>query len=276
MSKAEQVVQLEPSTELRFRGPFTEVVTSTLKITNPTQKRVCFKVKTTAPKRYCVRPNSGIIEGNGFVEVAVMLQPFEYDPKEKAKHKFMVQTMFAPETFTDQESLWKDAEPNSLMDSKLKCVFEMPSDAPATTPVENSDTSTKETPQAGKTSYGKSEPSASPEPSSASGNPVRSPTVQHVRNSSSPEQFSDTLKTPQPKEDKNDNEELVKLRQENVRLAEESLRLRKNLANQETKVPPVQMYRAPPRTDNSMVVGLPILYVVLALLLGVIVGKFIL
>ena len=25
-----------------------------------------------------------------------MLQPFEYDPNEKNKHKFMVQTMFAP------------------------------------------------------------------------------------------------------------------------------------------------------------------------------------
>ena len=27
---------------------------------------------------------------------SVMLQPFEYDPNEKNKHKFMVQTMFAP------------------------------------------------------------------------------------------------------------------------------------------------------------------------------------
>ena len=25
-----------------------------------------------------------------------MLQPFDYDPQEKNKHKFMVQTMFAP------------------------------------------------------------------------------------------------------------------------------------------------------------------------------------
>ena len=26
-----------------------------------------------------------------------MLQPFDYDPQEKNKHKFMVQTMFAPD-----------------------------------------------------------------------------------------------------------------------------------------------------------------------------------
>ena len=35
----------------------------------------------------------------------VMLQPFEYDPKEKSKHKFMVQTMFAPEGQIDHETL---------------------------------------------------------------------------------------------------------------------------------------------------------------------------
>ena len=37
-----------------------------------------------------------------------MLQPFEYDPKEKSKHKFMVQTMFAPEGQIDHETLVRD------------------------------------------------------------------------------------------------------------------------------------------------------------------------
>lgn len=55
---------------LSFIGPFTDVVTADLKLSNPSEKRVCFKVKTTAPKRYCVRPNSGIIEPNQSVSVA--------------------------------------------------------------------------------------------------------------------------------------------------------------------------------------------------------------
>lgn len=42
-------------------GPFTEVVTSTLTLRNPTNDPVIFKVKTTAPKQYCVRPNSGLL-----------------------------------------------------------------------------------------------------------------------------------------------------------------------------------------------------------------------
>lgn len=51
-------------------GPFTDVVTSELKLVNPSEQKVCFKVKTTAPKRYCVRPNSGIIEPSQSVNVS--------------------------------------------------------------------------------------------------------------------------------------------------------------------------------------------------------------
>uniref|UniRef100_A0A4W5QMI4 Vesicle-associated membrane protein-associated protein A n=1 Tax=Hucho hucho TaxID=62062 RepID=A0A4W5QMI4_9TELE len=127
-------------------SPFTEVVTTNLKLKNPSDRKVCFKVKTTAPRRYCVRPNSGMIESGATVTVSVMLQPFEYDPNEKSKHKFMVQTIFAPSTATDMDAVWKDAKPDDLMDSKLKCVFELPSendkmndvDATKTGPVLNS------------------------------------------------------------------------------------------------------------------------------------------
>ncbi|XP_010857417.1 PREDICTED: vesicle-associated membrane protein-associated protein A [Bison bison bison] len=109
-------------------GPFTDVVTTNLKLRNPSDRKVCFKVKTTAPRRYCVRPNSGIIDPGLTVTVSVMLQPFDYDPNEKSKHKFMVQTIFAPPNISDMEAVWKEAKPDELMDSKLRCVFEMPNE----------------------------------------------------------------------------------------------------------------------------------------------------
>ncbi|XP_016296243.1 vesicle-associated membrane protein-associated protein A-like [Sinocyclocheilus anshuiensis] len=129
MSKLEQVLILEPSSDLRFRGPFTDVVTTSLKLRNPSDRRVCFKVKTTAPRRYCVRPNSGVIDPGATVSISVMLQPFDYDPNEKSKHKFMVQSILAPASVSDLEAMWKDAKPDELMDSKLRCVFDMPSDS---------------------------------------------------------------------------------------------------------------------------------------------------
>lgn len=39
------------------------------------------------------------------VFLAVMLQPFDYDPNEKSKHKFMVQSMFAPADTSDMEAV---------------------------------------------------------------------------------------------------------------------------------------------------------------------------
>ena len=50
---------------------------------------VAFKIKTTAPKRYCVRPNSGLLAPDDIMDVKVMLQPGGTDEK----HKFQVQTL---------------------------------------------------------------------------------------------------------------------------------------------------------------------------------------
>jgi len=132
--KVPQILTIEPDTELVFRGPFKDVVTTILKLSNPSDQKVCFKVKTTAPKRYCVRPNCGLIESNESVNVAVMLQPFDYkDENENKRHKFLVQSVIPTGDIADikpgdVESLWKSLpDKYPLMDSKLKCVFEMPS-----------------------------------------------------------------------------------------------------------------------------------------------------
>jgi len=128
MFKKEQILQISPENELRFRGPFTVLKTSYITITNPTEHVIVFKIKTTAPKKYCVRPNCGFIKPEEKVEVAVCLQPFEYDPNEKHRHKFMVQSMIAPEENFEPvfEKMWKRGNPEDLMDTKLKCVFEFP------------------------------------------------------------------------------------------------------------------------------------------------------
>lgn len=84
-----------------FSGPYNRVVTEYFHLSNPTDKPIAFKVKTTAPKRYCVRPNNGIIVPGKSVSVAVMLQPLGEGANasaailEKNKHKFMIQSVFA-------------------------------------------------------------------------------------------------------------------------------------------------------------------------------------
>lgn len=129
-AKPPQILVLDPPTVLKFKGPFTTVVTTHLKLHNPSARKVCFKVKSNSPCSYCVRPNSGVIEPGCTVTVAAMLQPFCHDSCLEVKHKFMVQTMFAPPDTSNLESVWKEAKPGELMASKLRCVFEMESDKP--------------------------------------------------------------------------------------------------------------------------------------------------
>ncbi|EDW72210.2 uncharacterized protein Dwil_GK10259 [Drosophila willistoni] len=120
---------IEPEHELRFVGPFNRAVVTIMTLRNNSAMPLVFKIKTTAPKRYCVRPNIGKIAPFRSTQVEICLQPFMYDQQEKNKHKFMVQSVLAPNDadLTDLNKLWKELEPEQLMDAKLKCVFEMPS-----------------------------------------------------------------------------------------------------------------------------------------------------
>lgn len=257
MATQEQALALEPSGELRFKGPFTDVVTADLKLSNPTEKRICFKVKTTAPKRYCVRPNSGILEPKTSIAVAVMLQPFSYDPNEKNKHKFMVQSMYAPDHVVEsQELLWKDAPPESLMDTKLRCVFEMPEGAKQ--PLDTSEAASRAT-EAG--SYNTD--SALEETKVAS---IKQETQSPKK---SPGGSDEIRKLTQDL--KKAMTEVSSLKMENSQLKDDGVRLRKLAVSDTvntpvTSTPPAAAVHAFP----------PVVYIVAAIILGIIIGKFLL
>ena len=51
-------------------GPYTEVVKSTITLFNPTDDKVAFKVKTTVPKYYLVRPNCRILNKGESITVS--------------------------------------------------------------------------------------------------------------------------------------------------------------------------------------------------------------
>lgn len=127
-NKRPQVLQITPAHEIVLKGPFNHVVTSYLELYNPSKQRVCFKVKTTAPRRYCVRPNSGLVKPDEKIKIAIMLQPIDDDSQsERNKHKFMVQSVVVNDEDTNAENVWTAAKPEDIMDSKLRCVFHLPS-----------------------------------------------------------------------------------------------------------------------------------------------------
>ncbi|KAL0580623.1 phosphatidylinositol-binding protein scs2 [Marasmius crinis-equi] len=126
-------VYLNPSSSLGFNRPLTVLVKRTLTITNPHDQPVAFKVKTTAPKLYCVRPNSGKVEPGQSAEVAVMLQPLKDEPplNAKCKDKFLIQsTLITPEK--EQKPLaeiWSGPDAtgaDAVHQQKLKVVYMPP------------------------------------------------------------------------------------------------------------------------------------------------------
>ncbi|KAF4625109.1 hypothetical protein G7Y89_g13061 [Cudoniella acicularis] len=135
-------VEIEPS-ELGFHRPFTQEVSQVLKIRNPNHIPVAFKVKTTAPKQYCVRPNSGRVEPGKEVEVTVLLQAMKQEPPldAKCRDKFLVQSVAvtADYEFTNTGSIHvDDAEKSSVQEKKIRVVYLAAEGAPAAvTPMRN-------------------------------------------------------------------------------------------------------------------------------------------
>lgn len=160
--------------------------------------------------------------------------------------------MIAPDGEINMDSLWKDVNPDNLMDSKLKCVFEMPVDPAATAPQENNvDVSPAiHEEKAKRTGDGAK---ASPKPSTiVEGELMKAAAeVKHLR------------------------EEESSLRQENLQLKEELLRLRRSAAVAAADSSP------PILASGTTVIPppLPMMYVVIAFvmgLIGIILGKFML
>jgi hypothetical protein len=59
-SDSKELLGIEPL-ELRFSFETKKQISCSMQLTNRTDDYIAFKVKTTSPKKYCVRPNSGIV-----------------------------------------------------------------------------------------------------------------------------------------------------------------------------------------------------------------------
>ncbi|KAF9183119.1 phosphatidylinositol-binding protein scs2 [Haplosporangium sp. Z 767] len=126
-------IELEPSNQLSFRRPLTEAIKESLIIRNPTQLPIAFKVKTTAPKQYCVRPNSGRVEAGQELEVQVQMQAMREDPPLdfKCKDKFLVQSVAitAEREHLSLQDLWPTIEreaKDQIREKKIRCAYLAP------------------------------------------------------------------------------------------------------------------------------------------------------
>ncbi|XP_014520861.1 vesicle-associated protein 2-1-like isoform X2 [Vigna radiata var. radiata] len=96
---ASQLISVSPD-ELRFHFELEKQTFCDLKVLNNTQNHVAFKVKTTSPKKYIARPNTGVVHPWDSCIIRVTLQAQrEYPPKMQCKDKFLLlSTIVSPNT----------------------------------------------------------------------------------------------------------------------------------------------------------------------------------
>ncbi|KAE8717521.1 Vesicle-associated protein 2-1 [Hibiscus syriacus] len=129
-AEGNQLISIHPN-DLKFVLELEKPSFCDLKVVNNTENHVAFKVKTTSPKKYFVRPNTGVVQPMDSCLIRVTLQAQrEYPPDMQCKDKFLLQsTIVPPNTNVDDlpaDTFNKDGT-KDIRECKLKVHYVSPS-----------------------------------------------------------------------------------------------------------------------------------------------------
>lgn len=133
-SDSKDLLEIEPL-ELRFPFETKKQISCSMQLTNRTDDYIGFKVKTTSPKKYCVRPNSGIVPPRSTSDVIVTMQAQkEAPPDMQCKDKFLVQSVIVAEGTLVKDitgDMFTKESGNVVDEVKLKVVYVPPPKPPS-------------------------------------------------------------------------------------------------------------------------------------------------
>ncbi|KAH6817797.1 Plant VAMP membrane family protein [Perilla frutescens var. frutescens] len=134
-----ELLRIQPS-ELKFQFEVRKQSSCAIQLANKTDQYVAFKVKTTNPKRYCVRPNAGVVLPYSVCNVTVNMQAQkEASPDMQCRDKFLVQSVIVPNgtTIKDINQEMFNRDNGKFVDEfKLRVVF-IPANPPSPVPEED-------------------------------------------------------------------------------------------------------------------------------------------
>lgn len=111
-----QLVRLEPEKELKFfKRDGATSPSASLTLTNTSGAGVAYKVKTTVPKSYLVRPSGGHLPAGETAEVQIILQPSGEAPA--STHRFLVQATASEENLGREQ--WAAISKEQLQEQRL-------------------------------------------------------------------------------------------------------------------------------------------------------------
>lgn len=113
-----------PAAEVAFQlQPDTSTVNSTLRLKNAAQTTVTFKIQTTVPEAYLVRPNIGMLDPGDTIEVILTLKTLKLHPTQR--HKFLILAAKIDSYSTESISTtWSKTPKDAIQTAILRVVFE--------------------------------------------------------------------------------------------------------------------------------------------------------
>jgi len=128
------LLSIEPQ-ELQFPFELKKQISCSLQLSNKTDNYVAFKVKTTNPKKYCVRPNTGVVLPHSSCDVIVTMQAQkEAPPDMQCKDKFLLQSALASPGATTKDitpEMFNKESGNHVEESKLRVSYVPPPRPPS-------------------------------------------------------------------------------------------------------------------------------------------------
>ncbi|KAD3641733.1 hypothetical protein R6Q59_004385 [Mikania micrantha] len=114
-------------TVIKFICEVKKQSTSTVHLSNISDEYVAFKVKTTSPKRFCVRPNAGIISPKSACDFTVTMQGLRSAPSEvECKDKFLIQSTVVDAGTKEEDvtlELFSKSSGKYLEEKKLRVIL---------------------------------------------------------------------------------------------------------------------------------------------------------
>eukprot|EP00250_Pteridium_aquilinum_P033765 c6249_g1_i2 orf=258-977(+) len=132
-----EVLSIQPG-ELKFPFELRKQISCSVQLVNTTESYVAFKVKTTSPKKYCVRPNTGVISPGATCDVTVTMQAQRDAPPDmQCKDKFLVQSVALADDADHKEvsqDAFNKAQGKEVFETKLRVVYVSPPQPPSPVP----------------------------------------------------------------------------------------------------------------------------------------------
>ncbi|XP_065859296.1 vesicle-associated protein 1-2-like [Euphorbia lathyris] len=129
-----ELLTIEPQ-ELQFPFELRKQISCSLQLANKSDNYIAFKVKTTNPKKYCVRPNTGVVSPRSTCDVIVTMQAQKEAPSDlQCKDKFLLQSVVASPgaTAKDVNAEMFNKESGRVVDEcKLRVLYVAPPRQPS-------------------------------------------------------------------------------------------------------------------------------------------------